>query len=658
MSSISSTTKAFSILGKLIYSNVDTSVFTEVITNACDSHITAKQIKPVNVTMTGSTIHVQDYGTGIATENIDKVYMNFFESTKEEDSSVCGKFGLGSKCIYYYNTGVFEVKSVVDNKESRYRFSGGDGKHPSKETIYENVDVDAPNGVTVSFKVKDINAVKWHLAKLATFSNVEVDVSAILDPNHYYIENTPPILSGTKWKVYRQTNMVPSTEHMRGATIVQNGLLIQAPVTYSTDNFIVFPLGDKAVPLSLDRTEIKLDPSDLATLMSSLNKELVDYVAPILESSNKFELLSKAKSLLGHVRSYVAQLLCSTTTLDRTILQELQFNKKELLRKWESSLEINAVYNIHVSRTRQEKITSVYDVPSAYSDFNKSWYVLPPRLSNGMNKVRKHMADNGILYSGVIVASDTTNKKDWCLGFDNYLIVDKTWKHVSTPVDTTPKIKDEDKISMIKRKIGEPDCAVKLSELKAGANLVHYDDRAYVEFLNYDEYYTLPVLSSSKDQRILENYLKTNGISPTSTKDVYDYMAGITSTPEFDDFVEQLCDWAKYSYSYNLSRFISYLAPLEKDMKHTNVFSTILRRRRTITKPAYSINYERVWGFVRTNLDNLYYASLVETVNSVPNISTDIKDKYPLLYQIIERGVANEQLMPYLIEYVNLIDSQ
>jgi DNA topoisomerase VI subunit B len=97
MSSISSTTKAFSILGKLIYSNVDISVFTEVITNACDSHIIAKQTRPVEISMVGPNIHIRDYGTGITPEAIDMVYMKFFESTKEEDSSVCGKFGLGSK---------------------------------------------------------------------------------------------------------------------------------------------------------------------------------------------------------------------------------------------------------------------------------------------------------------------------------------------------------------------------------------------------------------------------------------------------------------------------------------------------------------------------------------------------------------------------------
>lgn len=661
MSSISSTTKAFSILGKLIYSNVDTSVFTEVITNACDSHITAKQTAPVSVTMVGSNIHIRDFGTGIKPEAIDTVYMKFFESTKEEDSSVCGKFGLGSKCIYYYYTGVFEVKTVVDGYESHYKFEGGDGKHPSKEILYENIRSDSPTGVEVSFKVKDINAVKWHLAKLATFSNVEINVSSILDKTNFYKETTPSILKGTKWKTYIQTSNVPTAQHMRGATIIQNGLLIQAPATYSTENFIVFPLDDKAVPLSLDRTEIKLDTDDLKKLIASLNTELKEYVTPLLLSSSKYELLSKAKSLLNYNNSYIANLLGDTSSMDRSILRDFEFNRRELLSKFESTSEINAVYYVYESSTRYSKITNSYDVPNTYDCYNKSWYILPPRLSNGMNKVKHHMLANGIKSSGVVVASDTTNKKDWCLGFDNYLLVDKTWKHTVAPTVSAPKIKDEDRIHITKRKNGERDVAVKLSELKPGVKLLAIEDRAYFEFLDYDECYCTPTFSSSKDQKIFDNYLKTNSIEVTSTKDVYDYMAAITSTPEFDDYMEKICDSTKHILSYNLSRFLNMLAPLEKNIAKRNILTSLLLKRRSalsISTTSYSVNYDKIWNYVRTHTDNLYYASLVETLSTVVNISQDIKDRYPLLYQMIEHGSIHEVMIPNLIDYINLIDQE
>lgn len=656
MSSISSTTKAFSILGKLIYSNVDTSVFTEVITNACDSHIVAKQTRPVEIAMVGPNIHIRDYGTGIAPEAIDTVYMKFFESTKEEDSSVCGKFGLGSKCIYYYNTGVFHVTSFVDGKESLYKFEGGDGKHPSKEIIYENLYTDKPNGVEVIFKVKDINAIKWHLAKLATFSVVPIDVSSILDTKSYYFETTPTILHGTKWKTYTQTSNVPAANSMRGATILQNGLLIQAPVTYSTDNFIVFPIDDKAVPLSLDRTEIKLDKDDLIKLMKSLNTELYDYVSPLLEG-NDYEILAKAEKLLGHRQSYVSHLVTSAIPKKHSLLKEFEFNRRILLDAWESDTAINAVYYIHKSSTRYTKITSLYDVPHRLGSYSNNWYILPPRLSNGMNKVKQHMIDNGISQSGVIISSDTTNKKDWCLGFDNYLIVDKTWKHTSSTAVAIPKIKDEDRLTIIKCKTGCRDSIIKLSELKAGCKLVALDDKRYSEFLTYDECYLVPNFTVAKDQKAFESYIKTNGIEVTSTKDLYEYMSTITSTKEFDDYMEQLCDSAKYILSYNLSRFLNYLSPLEKDINKRNVFTSLLTKRRSIVPPVkYSTNYEKIWQYIREHTDNLYYASLVETLSAVVNISQDIKDKYPLVYKLIDHGSASESMVPYLIDYINLID--
>lgn len=84
-----------------LYTRPEEAVFRETITNAYDSHRRASQSRPIEVTYSLSSgkrvLIVQDYGVGMSEEDIEHVYSKYGESTKQDNNSEAGFFGLGAK---------------------------------------------------------------------------------------------------------------------------------------------------------------------------------------------------------------------------------------------------------------------------------------------------------------------------------------------------------------------------------------------------------------------------------------------------------------------------------------------------------------------------------------------------------------------------------
>jgi hypothetical protein len=95
---------AFKILSDALYSDKFKAVVREVTCNAIDAHIAAgKADKPIDITLNGSELIFRDYGHGISDENIVPVFATYFGSTKTNDETQTGGFGLGSKSPFAYN---------------------------------------------------------------------------------------------------------------------------------------------------------------------------------------------------------------------------------------------------------------------------------------------------------------------------------------------------------------------------------------------------------------------------------------------------------------------------------------------------------------------------------------------------------------------------
>src|SRR5690606_19308446 len=108
------TAKSFKILMDGIYQNKIKAIIRELSTNARDSHVAAGHNKPFIVHLPNHRepeFYIEDFGTGLSEDKIEKIYSTFFASDKEDSNDYVGCLGLGSKTPFCYNTRSFIVES-------------------------------------------------------------------------------------------------------------------------------------------------------------------------------------------------------------------------------------------------------------------------------------------------------------------------------------------------------------------------------------------------------------------------------------------------------------------------------------------------------------------------------------------------------------------
>ena len=155
---IRATSKAFQILSSGLYSNKIAAPIRELACNAYDAHVMAGCAdRPFEVhlpTMLDPTFSVKDFGTGLSHEQVLGLYTTYFESTKQFDNDVIGALGLGSKSPFAY-TDNFSVISRYNGEARLYTSFINEAGHPSISMMGDAMPTDEPNGMTISFAVRD-----------------------------------------------------------------------------------------------------------------------------------------------------------------------------------------------------------------------------------------------------------------------------------------------------------------------------------------------------------------------------------------------------------------------------------------------------------------------------------------------------------------------
>ena len=130
----------------------------EIICNGWDGHIVGKCTdKALTITVDEQNIVIRDYGPGIPHEKIGPIYGVFGNSTKRDDGSVTGGFGLGSKAPFSY-TDNFEVVSHHGGVKSIYRVSKSSMEKGGKPSIDTIVQVPTEEtGIRVTIPLKSSN---------------------------------------------------------------------------------------------------------------------------------------------------------------------------------------------------------------------------------------------------------------------------------------------------------------------------------------------------------------------------------------------------------------------------------------------------------------------------------------------------------------------
>ncbi len=143
------------IFSTALYTYPKLATVREIICNGWDGHIVSKCTdKALSITVDDKNIVIRDYGPGIPHEKIGPIYGVFGNSTKRDDDSVTGGFGLGSKAPFSY-TDNFEVVSHHAGVKSIYRVSKSSMEKGGKPTIDTIVQIPTEeSGIRVTIPLK------------------------------------------------------------------------------------------------------------------------------------------------------------------------------------------------------------------------------------------------------------------------------------------------------------------------------------------------------------------------------------------------------------------------------------------------------------------------------------------------------------------------
>lgn len=163
------------------YNNAELATLREWVSNGYDSHMASGQTKPVEVslpTTLSPTLAVRDYGLGMSAEDVKRIYLDFGSSTKRDDNTGIGGFGIGGKSALAIAS-QYTMETVKDGLKNTFFFERSPRGGVDFKRVLKDIPTDEPNGVLVKvavdrvdqFSEKNVNRV------LAGWSNSQVKLT-------------------------------------------------------------------------------------------------------------------------------------------------------------------------------------------------------------------------------------------------------------------------------------------------------------------------------------------------------------------------------------------------------------------------------------------------------------------------------------------------
>lgn len=144
------------ILSTALYTYPKLAAMREIMCNGWDANISNNTTHiPLVVKVSETHVSVQDAGKGIPHDKIGEIYGMYGNSTKRDDSTVTGGFGLGSKAPFAYVDN-FEVINCNGGVKAIYRVSKSSMQKGGKPAIATVVTLPTEeSGITVKFALKN-----------------------------------------------------------------------------------------------------------------------------------------------------------------------------------------------------------------------------------------------------------------------------------------------------------------------------------------------------------------------------------------------------------------------------------------------------------------------------------------------------------------------
>lgn len=188
---IAATAKLFDMFANDTYANKPLAIMRETVANGIDAHIAANTPdRPVEVTLPTEldpTCIIKDFGIGMSHEFVMGPFMEYTNgSTKDQDDSMIGGFGIGSKSPLSY-VDAFTLRVVHDGVLSVYTLFKNEIGIPSIG-LQAQTTTSEPNGVEISFPVEAADVTAFHEAAqeaLQYFTPTPIVHNGTINPPEY-----------------------------------------------------------------------------------------------------------------------------------------------------------------------------------------------------------------------------------------------------------------------------------------------------------------------------------------------------------------------------------------------------------------------------------------------------------------------------------------
>lgn len=388
--------KVFQLLSKNLYSNPIKSVVREISSNALDSHKNAGRADvPFDITLPdnfNSSFVVTDHGTGMSHVEMQKIYSEYLNSTKNLTNDNIGGFGLGSKSPLAY-TDSFSMICAKDNIQNTYVVffdeTGATSFNLVQSTSVDSTLFKYGSGVSVVIPVqpKDFNAFKEAVLYYCSYFEVKPNVNSNVD--WFKIEDVLTV-KGKSLKVNSS-----GYSNVLGITFVQGNIAYKTTECVNTkqlpglqNNFVVYvPIGTLDVSLSRENLEVnQKNTSVIANTKKEIEDHISNYIAHTLQEISTepgFIPLNTYKKFMSSSRFFVDAkhpLMDSTDFFKYfTITRYSKYGKPWLYRPTDKV----TYFDLY---SRYLESTTVFNVPSEKIPY-KSNRLNNYKKNNGFNLV-------------------------------------------------------------------------------------------------------------------------------------------------------------------------------------------------------------------------------------------------------------------------------
>ena len=182
---ISESAEFFNILSSTLYKDQILAVVRETLCNAWDAHIEAGITNtPIQISIANNQLIIRDFGKGIHHDDMKIIYGTYGNSTKKNDGTQTGGFGLGCKSPFAY-VDTFEVNSYHEGVRSLYTMSksasSSTGK-PGITLIAQFSSNETGLSVTVNLKANDVENFKSKVTHIVRMGEINAELNGEVLP--------------------------------------------------------------------------------------------------------------------------------------------------------------------------------------------------------------------------------------------------------------------------------------------------------------------------------------------------------------------------------------------------------------------------------------------------------------------------------------------